>query len=173
MFPFRMNKNRHPLPVDVIHFILLQMVAITFICVMLILNMFDYELEWLRISLLTFTFLATIIYEVVINLWFYRKLQQRHEEAAATTVKEDGVEVTPDVERKGYPEKYLWFLFMLLVDIFLCIYIISTYARLHVYISLVIGILAFYFISMAVRPCFGVNGNRKKVKESKRKQKRK
>lgn len=172
MFPFKV-KSRLPLPTYVIHYILMQMVAITFICVMILLNLFNYELDWLSSSILTFTISATLIYEVIINLWFYGKIKRRLQNTPTHIVdaEDDGNDRQEGNERKDYQEKYLWFLFMLLVDIFLIIYIVTSYTRVDVFLSLVVGILVFYIVSMVVRPYFGVDGMLCEKKESKRKQK--
>ena len=174
MFPFK--KKNALLPKHLINYILLQMVGITFLCVMLILNLFDYEFEWLKTSLLTFTFLAIVVYEVIINYWFYRvnkrakddTIVKKHQDAPLM----EGNEATRK-EKKGYEEKYLWFLFMLLIDVFIIIYLLSSYTPVHVPVSIILGILIFYGISMVVRPYFGVNNEEDQEKADRRKKNKK
>lgn len=174
MFPLKRKNN--VLPIHVINYIIFQMIGVTFLCVMLVLNLFDYEFEWLRISLLTFTIVAIIVYEIIINVWFYRRISRIEgiEEQSIETKDEplEELKIKPTEEKKGYQEKYLWFLLMLLIDIFIIIYLLSNYVALHPVASLAVGIIIFYFISVFVRPYFGVNGDYKKESKKQNRHKR-
>jgi FtsH-binding integral membrane protein len=139
---------------SIVNFILLQMLGITFVCIMLFVDIFiDQDFTWLKLGMLSFTFLVFIVYEILIT-YFYRK----HQKAVQTGDAQEKAEHEDEEEHKhrSHNEKYLWFLLMVLLDIILLVSVITTYININTYILLFITFAVFYAIAVFIRPYFGV-----------------
>lgn len=157
-----LKTNKNVLPHHTINYILFQMLGFTFLCAMLFVDIFiDREITWLKLSLLTFTILSFILYEIIFNL-IYSKVNNRIKMEHNESVEEEDIEGST----KGYHEKYLWFISMLLIDIVIIVYLIATYTALSDIVSLFVGILIYYLLTLWIRPYFGVHHGTNATKDN-------
>ncbi|MDF2699904.1 MAG: hypothetical protein K0Q49_1460 [Haloplasmataceae bacterium] len=131
-----------------INFILLQMIAFSFICIMAYVDeILGIDLKFfLRISILSFTTLAVVIYEIIIFV-FYKKAKNSYE-------------IDPNSEKNkiNYNERYLWFVILLLLDVIIIVsFIAHRFGKIDIIIPLVIGFILYSVISTIVKPYFGIN----------------
>ncbi len=131
-----------------INFILLQLVAFTFVCIISFVDFFiSYEFIFIKIGIQSFTVLTVIIYEIIVYV-IYRRAKKNHED--------------DDEEDVSHNEKYLWFEILLLLDILIIVALVSQYTSdyLNISIPLVIGFFLYYFISIIVKPYFGIKNKK-------------
>jgi hypothetical protein len=135
------------------------MVGITFVCVMLLIDIyFNNNITWLKISILTFTFLVFIAYEIMIN-YFFKKAMNTKELEDEKVIKSINGDEPPTL--KSYNEKYLWFLSLVLVDVVMVVAMISKHINSNHFVLIIAALAVFYVISLIARPYFGVIHHRK------------
>lgn len=131
-----------------INYILLQLFVFTFVCVMIFVNNFiSYEFNFIKISINSFTVLAVLIYEVIINL--------SYQKAKVNFIEKEN-------EKKEFNEKFLWFELILLLDMLIIVGLISQVTKdyFNIVIPLIMGFAVFYLISVIVRPYFGIKSKK-------------
>lgn len=139
-----------------VNYILLQLVGLTFVCIMLFIDLFiEKDLTYLRYGLQSFTLVAFIIFEVIVHIVRSR---------ANIKLKENkSLEEETNVKVKPHNEKYLWFEMLLLLDIILINAIITTVSdNVNITILLIASLVLYYIISVIIRPYFGIMPKDKK-----------
>jgi len=133
-----------------VNFILLQLIAFTFVCIIAFVDDFiSYDFIFVKIGIMTLTIISVVIYEIIVN-YIYQKAKKNYE-----LIEEDNKEI-------NHNEKYLWFEILLLLDILIIVALISPVIKSHVNIAipLLIGFILFYFISIIVKPYFGIKNKK-------------
>jgi hypothetical protein len=132
-----------------INYLLLQLIAFTFICIIVLTDyQISIEFKSLKIGIYSFTILAIIVYEIIINLIFRKK---KNEVEQPKENKEHKI---------GSNEKFLWFELLLLLDIIIIVAFVSQVTRLHIALGLIIGFALFYITTQIIRPYFGIKNNK-------------
>ncbi len=137
------------LPKYKVNFILFQLIAFTFVCVLVFVDYFiSYDFQYVKMGIKIFTILAIVIYETIICL-SYRKSNKN--QMRKTDFKED-----------GYNEKFLWLEILLLFDMLIIVALISqiTKSNVNISIPLVLGFIIYYFISLFLIPYFGIKNKK-------------
>jgi hypothetical protein len=134
-----------------INYILLQMVALTFVCLMSFVDLFiEEDIQWLKVGILTFTVTIFVVYEIIVNM-IMRKIYQSQQ-----TNEEEQNEIKP------YNEQFLWFEIMFFLDlIFIISVLTSLFKNLNLTIVIAIAFAIFYIITIILRPYFGIEHKKK------------
>lgn len=135
-----------------INFIMLQLIAFTFVCIIAFVDYFiSYDFHIIKIGMKTFTIVIVVIYELIIN--FQYKKAKRNDEK---------VDEDKDKEDVGYNEQYLWFEIILFIDILIIVALISQFinSSVNIVIPLVLSFVFFYIISIIIKPYFGIKNTK-------------
>jgi len=109
---------------------------------MAFLNYFiQYDLTFIEISVMAFTALTVIIYEIII-IYHYNKVKKNMSEEVE--------------ENQVYNESFLWFELILLLDILIVVALITQVTTVNVVYPIIIGFFVFYLISIIIKPYFGI-----------------
>ncbi|HEY8364095.1 MAG TPA: hypothetical protein VIK84_00870 [Haloplasmataceae bacterium] len=139
---------KKPLSKKQMNYILLQMVAITYACVLLLADEYiGKNFMMLKIGIYAFLFITVVIYEIVIHILFKKALKRQHNNEQ----KESNL---------SNNEKFLWFELLLLLDVLIIVTLIHSITRIHVAILLVSGFFLFYCISMLIKPYFDIKNSK-------------
>lgn len=135
-------KKRVLTPIQ-INYLLQQMLAFTFLCIVIFVEHYiKVEFRYLKIGIHLFTLITLVIYEIIINVLYYRAKKNTQQE----------------VEEKELVnhEKFLWFEILFLIDTVILIAYLSVVTKIHIAIIIVLGFAIFYIISMLIKPYFGI-----------------
>lgn len=126
-----------------INYLLQQILAITFVCIMIFAdNYINVKFKYIKIGVYYFTIITVLIYEIFINLLYKRAKSKKQDDETS--------------HRYTNNEKFLWFEVLLLIDTLIMIAYLSVVTNIHIAILIIIGFTVFYIISMLIKPYFGI-----------------